>query len=94
MSVLDNIMVGRHHLLKNNFLTGALYWIGGAEKEKVEPHRNAGEAIAFLDNHNLAKAAAGPRPARPLLRTMAKPRRSCCCGWAPDAYSTEVPVWI
>ena len=26
MSVLDNIMVGRHHLLKNNFLTGALYW--------------------------------------------------------------------
>ena len=25
MSVLDNIMVGRHHLLKNNFLTGPLY---------------------------------------------------------------------
>ena len=25
MSVLDNIMVGRHHLLKNNWLTGPLY---------------------------------------------------------------------
>lgn len=25
MSVLDNIMVGRHHLLKNNFITGSLY---------------------------------------------------------------------
>jgi branched-chain amino acid transport system ATP-binding protein len=24
MSVLDNIMVGRHHLLKNNFITGSL----------------------------------------------------------------------
>ena len=30
MTVLDNIMVGRHHLLKNNFLTGALYWFTGA----------------------------------------------------------------
>ncbi len=27
MSVLDNIMVGRHHLLKNNFITGSLYWL-------------------------------------------------------------------
>ena len=26
MSVLDNVMVGRHHLLKNNFITGSLYW--------------------------------------------------------------------
>ena len=25
MTVLDNIMVGRHHLLKNNFITGSLY---------------------------------------------------------------------
>jgi ABC-type multidrug transport system fused ATPase/permease subunit len=25
MSVLDNIMVGRDHLLKNNFITGSLY---------------------------------------------------------------------
>jgi branched-chain amino acid transport system ATP-binding protein len=24
MSVLDNVMVGRHHLLKNNFITGSL----------------------------------------------------------------------
>ena len=30
MSVLDNIMVGRHHLLKNNFITGSLYWLTGA----------------------------------------------------------------
>ncbi|TKW69974.1 MAG: ABC transporter ATP-binding protein [Bradyrhizobium icense] len=37
MSVLDNIMVGRHHLLKNNFLTGSLYWLTGARREELEP---------------------------------------------------------
>ena len=30
MSVLDNIMVGRHHLLGAGFLRGMVYWIGGA----------------------------------------------------------------
>ena len=35
MSVLDNIMVGRHHLLKNNWLTGPLYWASGAQKEEL-----------------------------------------------------------
>ena len=35
MSVLDNIMVGRHHLLKNNFLTGSLYWLTGARREEL-----------------------------------------------------------
>ena len=36
MSVLDNIMVGRHHLLKNNFITGSLYWLTGARREELE----------------------------------------------------------
>ena len=35
MTVLDNIMVGRHHLLKNNFLTGTLYWFSAARKEEL-----------------------------------------------------------
>src|ERR1700721_4576087 len=30
MSVLDNIMVGRHHLLKNNFITASLYGLRAA----------------------------------------------------------------
>ena len=33
MTVLDNILVGRHHLLGNNFLTGGIYWLTGAQQE-------------------------------------------------------------
>ena len=59
MSVLDNIMVGRHHLMKNNFLTGALYWFGGAQKEELEHRRKVEEVIDFLDIQHVRKATAG-----------------------------------
>ncbi len=59
MSVLDNIMVGRHHLLKNNFLTGSLYWIGGAQKEELEHRRVVEEVIDFLEIQHVRKATAG-----------------------------------
>ena len=49
MSVLDNIMVGRHHLLKNNFLTGSLYWLTGARKEELEHRRKVEEIIDLLE---------------------------------------------
>jgi len=59
MSVLDNIMVGRHHLLKNNFLTGALYWIGGAQKEELAHRRAVEDIIDFLEITHIRKAMAG-----------------------------------
>lgn len=59
MSVLDNIMVGRHHLLKNNFLTGALYWFGGAQKEELIHRRQAEEIIDFLEISHIRKSVAG-----------------------------------
>src|SRR6476620_1876696 len=59
MSVLDNIMVGRHHLLKNNFLTGSLYWFTGARKEELEHRRKVEEIIDFLDLQSVRKAQAG-----------------------------------
>ncbi|OYW39697.1 MAG: ABC transporter ATP-binding protein [Azorhizobium sp. 12-66-6] len=59
MSVLDNIMVGRHHLLKNNLFTGALYWIGGAQKEELEHRRKVEDVIDFLDIQHVRKATAG-----------------------------------
>ena len=59
MSVLDNIMVGRHHLLKNNWLTGALYWVGGAQKEELEHRRKVEDIIDFLDIQHVRKATAG-----------------------------------
>jgi branched-chain amino acid transport system ATP-binding protein len=59
MTVLDNIMVGRHHLLKNNFLTGAFYWLGGAQREELEHRRQVEEIIDFLEIQPIRRAIAG-----------------------------------
>ena len=59
MSVLDNILVGRHHLLKNNFLSGALYWFGGAQKEELQHRKAVEDVIDFLDIQHVRKATAG-----------------------------------
>ncbi|HET8726713.1 MAG TPA: ABC transporter ATP-binding protein [Alphaproteobacteria bacterium] len=62
MSVLDNIMVGRHHLLKNNFLTGALYWFTGARDEELKHRREVEEIIDFLEIQHVRRAVAGTLP--------------------------------
>lgn len=62
MSVLDNIMVGRHHLLKSGFLRGMLYWIGGAQAEELEHRREVEEIIDFLEIQHVRKAQAGTLP--------------------------------
>jgi len=59
MSVLDNIMVGRHHLLRNNFLTGALYWGTGARREELAHRREVEEIIDFLEIQHIRRALAG-----------------------------------
>ncbi|MFN0042189.1 MAG: ABC transporter ATP-binding protein [Alphaproteobacteria bacterium] len=59
MTVLDNIMVGRHHLLKNNFLTGALYWFGGAQREELAHREQVEEIIDFLEIQHIRRAVAG-----------------------------------
>lgn len=59
MSVLDNIMVGRHHLLKNNFLTGTLYWLSGARNEELKHRREVEDIIDFLEIAHIRKAVAG-----------------------------------
>ena len=59
MTVLDNIMVGRHHLLKNNVFTGPFYWIGGAQKEELAHRRACEDIIDFLEISHIRKATAG-----------------------------------
>lgn len=59
MSVLDNIMVGRHHLLRNNFITGSIYWLTGARTEELAHRRRVEEIIDFLDLQPVRKAPAG-----------------------------------
>jgi branched-chain amino acid transport system ATP-binding protein len=62
MSVIDNIMIGRHHLLRNNFLTGSLYWFGGAQQEELEHRRAVEEIIDFLEIQHVRHAIAGTLP--------------------------------
>ncbi len=59
MSVLDNIMVGRHHLMKNNWLTGPLYWASPAQKEELAHRREVEQIIDFLDIGHVRKSVAG-----------------------------------
>ncbi|GLO61135.1 ABC transporter ATP-binding protein [Vibrio sp. MACH09] len=59
MSVLDNIMVGRHHMLKNNFVTGPLYWFSGAQREEMAHRKYVEEVIDFLEIQHIRKATAG-----------------------------------
>jgi len=59
MSVLDNIMVGRHHLLKSGFLSGMVYWLGGAQREELAHRREVEEIIDFLQIQHIRKAQAG-----------------------------------
>jgi branched-chain amino acid transport system ATP-binding protein len=59
MTVLDNIMVGRHHLLKNNFLTGSIYWLTGARKEELSHRAEVEDIIDFLEIAHIRKSVAG-----------------------------------
>lgn len=59
MSVLDNILVGRHHLMRNNFLTGALYWLTGARREELDHRREVEAIIDFLEIQHVRRAQAG-----------------------------------
>ena len=61
-AVLDNIMVGRHHLMRNNFVTGMLYWVGGAQREEQEHRRKVEEIIDFLEIQHVRNEPAGTLP--------------------------------
>ncbi|MCI4664738.1 MAG: ABC transporter ATP-binding protein [Neomegalonema sp.] len=59
MSVLDNILVGRHHLLKNNVITGMLYWASGARREELAHRKRVEEIIDFLEIQHVRNEPAG-----------------------------------
>jgi branched-chain amino acid transport system ATP-binding protein len=46
LTVIDNLMLGRHHLMRTGFVTGAVWW-GRARREEVE-HREAVEGVVEL----------------------------------------------
>jgi len=62
MSVLDNIMVGRHHLLKNNFITGSLYWLTGARARNSNIAARSKRSSTSRFWQSVRKATAGTLP--------------------------------
>ncbi|HYH58950.1 MAG TPA: ABC transporter ATP-binding protein [Thermoleophilaceae bacterium] len=46
LTLVDNLMLGRHHLMRTGFVTGMLWW-GRAKREEIE-HREAVERVVDL----------------------------------------------
>jgi branched-chain amino acid transport system ATP-binding protein len=61
LSTLDNIMAAKHIRMKQNFLTGALYF-GWAHKEETEHRRTVEDIIDFLEIEPIRKKVVGSLP--------------------------------
>jgi branched-chain amino acid transport system ATP-binding protein len=61
LSTLDNIMAARHILMKQNFLSGALYF-GPAHHEEIEHRRVVEDIIDFLEIEPIRKQIVGVLP--------------------------------
>ena len=61
LSTLDNIMAAKHILMKQNFLTGALYF-GWAHKEEIEHRKTVEDIIDFLEIEPIRKKVVGTLP--------------------------------
>jgi branched-chain amino acid transport system ATP-binding protein len=48
LDVVDNLMLGRHHLMKTGFISGAL-WVGRAKGEEIANRRRVEEIIDLLE---------------------------------------------
>jgi branched-chain amino acid transport system ATP-binding protein len=61
LSTQDNIMAARHVLMKQNFVTGALY-LGWAQEEEIRHRRIVEEIIDFLEIAPIRKKIVGLLP--------------------------------
>ena len=61
LSSLDNIMAARHVLMKQNILTGALYF-GWAHKEEIEHRKTVEDIIDFLEIEPIRKKVVSTIP--------------------------------
>jgi branched-chain amino acid transport system ATP-binding protein len=59
MSVLDNILVGRHHLMERNLFSGMFYWFTKAQHEEIQHRCRAEEIIDFLEIQHVRNEPAG-----------------------------------
>jgi branched-chain amino acid transport system ATP-binding protein len=61
LSTQDNIMAARHVLMKQNFITGAVYF-GWAQREEIEHRQTVEEIIDFLEIAPIRKTVVGVLP--------------------------------
>jgi len=61
LSTLDNIMAARHMLMKQNFVSSALYF-GWAHKEEIEHRKTVENIIDFLEIEPIRKRVVGTLP--------------------------------
>jgi branched-chain amino acid transport system ATP-binding protein len=61
MSVLDNLMLGRHVHTKSGVLASLFYW-GPAQSEEIEQRRRVEEIIEFLKIQDLRRRPTGSLP--------------------------------
>jgi branched-chain amino acid transport system ATP-binding protein len=61
MTVLDNIMLGRHVKMRSNIFSSLFYW-GPAQKEEVAHRQVAERIIDFLEIQPIRKAVVGALP--------------------------------
>jgi branched-chain amino acid transport system ATP-binding protein len=61
LSTQDNLMAARHVLMRQNFITGALFF-GWAHKEEVEHRQTVEEIIDFLEIATIRKKIVGLLP--------------------------------
>ena len=58
MTVLDNLMLGRHQFMKRGILTGGIF-IGPARTEEIENRKAVEDIIDFLEIENIRKKPVG-----------------------------------
>ena len=61
LSTQDNIMAARHVLMKQNFVTGAIYF-GWSHREEIEHRKIVEEIIDFLEIQSIRKKVVGILP--------------------------------
>jgi len=61
LSTQDNIMAARHVLMKQNFLSGALYF-GWAHREEIKHRKTVEDIIDFLEIESVRKKVVGALP--------------------------------
>jgi branched-chain amino acid transport system ATP-binding protein len=61
LTVIDNLMLGRHHVMRTGFLTGAL-WFGRARAEEIAHRERCEEIVKLLELESFRKQPVGALP--------------------------------